>query len=131
MNFDKEIFEIEKILNLKYSQYILGKQFFVQTEFKDAILYVTVLLKNPSSSFYYPVEGRIDCMDKTKREDILECFYVLVDHIDFYFDEYLKSEEFVSLPIDWSPYSTQDFEFQLRGQILNLDHENQANALLS
>ena len=131
MNFAKECAEIEKVLNIKYAAYITGKQFVVQTEINGTTLQVTFLLKNETQSFYYPVNTRIELLSQEPDKDRLEKFYVLADYMDYYFDEYFKSEEFISLPIDWTDYSFEDFQFQMKGQIIDLEKEQLADKFLS
>jgi hypothetical protein len=105
----------------------LDNRFFeVVTSFDDLGVYVTVTLRDQRGSFFYPVEARIAYQRSGLSKP--ESCYLLLEIIDEYLDEYLKDGVF--LPIDWSDYTYEGHEVQLKGQILNLEVEGQAEEFL-
>ena len=126
---EEEILEINDILNKKYNSVLLdGKEFKVSYVYEFNILTVTVLLSNPDQSFYYPVQARV----QPQKQDLalIEAFYFLLDYIDLYFEEYLYEDENLFIPIDWTNFEYDAVSFQLKGQILNLKLENEADILI-
>jgi len=55
----------------------------------------------------------------------------LLNYIDAYIEEFLTGGEETYLPIDWANYDCEGLELQLRGQILNIKLEEQADQLLN
>jgi len=109
--------EVARLMQRKYSAYLKDKEFNVESKVLVDGVYVTITLKDDSGSFVYPVEGRM----KHKEQELSsrEASEMLFDYIDLYFAEYLKGEESVFLPIDWSDYSVEEYELQLKGQVIN------------
>jgi hypothetical protein len=124
---DDELKELAKAMNTKYKSVLDGRLFSLEAEHKDDGVYVTVLLKNKDSSFYYPVEARV----KYKHEElgVSEAALFLIDYIDTYFEEFLVSQE-IYLPIDWADYEYEAVDFQIKGQILNKKLDQLADELL-
>ena len=121
--------EMTDLLNNKYQSVLFdGKKFEIKTKYEYEILTVSVILSNPDKSYYYPVEARI----QNKKEELtpLEAATFLIDFIDLYFEEYLFEDENLFIPIDWTPFSYDAVDFQLKGQILNLKLEQEADKLI-
>ena len=97
---------------------------------QDAVSsFATVILSKADESYYYPVEGRAEhhSQDLSPREAIL----LLIDYIDSYFDEFLREDENVFVPIDWNEFYFEGFTLSLRGQILDLKSETLADKILA
>ncbi len=135
---EAECSDISAVMTKKYSAFLGDRSFIISAEHlcdnKNGenptleYVYVKVLLKNQSESFYYPVEGRIPLTEnQTKREATLFLF----DYIDFYFEEYLMGDSDVYIPIDWTNFECEGFQFQLKGQVLNMELEKKADTLLT
>jgi hypothetical protein len=118
----------EKLVDLltrKYRSYIGGKFFTVNAEPHMGGVAVSVILRNQSRSYFYPVEARIRHGEANLTET--EAALFLVDYIDVYFDEFFRAGGEVYLPIDWADFTYGGKTFQLRGQILNLELEQMAD----
>jgi hypothetical protein len=125
-----ETFErIASLLNAKHGSERGQRQFSIEGSSDSSVVAVTVLLKNAVESFYYPVEGKIDLIDFSG--DALEAALFLLDYIALYFEEYFREDEGVYLPIDWTPHTCDEYQFFLRGQILNRKMESMADRLLA
>ncbi len=126
---DDFLLEMTDLMNTKYQSVLFGgKRFEIKTKYEYEILTVSVILSNPDKSYYYPVEARI----QNKKEELspLEAAAFLIDFIDLYFEEYLFEDENLFIPIDWTPFTYDAVDFQLKGQILNLKLEQQADELI-
>ena len=125
-----ECADLAQMLETKYGAYLGNRTFIITSEMKDGGVFVTVLLKNPDDTFYYPVEARMNHVAQellAKRAGVF-----LIDYIDAYFEEYFTEEdENLFLPIDWADMQWDTVDFQIRGQILNLKVERMADALLT
>lgn len=129
-NIDPQfIQEMTDLMNNKYQSVLMdNKTFSIQTKYEYEILTVSVILASKDKSYYYPVEARI----QNKKEELtcMEAAAFLIDFIDLYFEEYLFEDENLFIPIDWTPFSYDAIDFQLKGQILNLKLEQQADELI-
>jgi len=126
---DGECLQYGKLMEQKYSA-VLGQRFLEVTATAESReVQVKVILRNTSCSFYYPVQGRIKILDDglSQREAAL----FMLDYIDLYFEEFLNDDAGVYLPIEWADYSCEGVEFQLKGQVLNLELERAADELLA
>ena len=125
---ETELKDIASVMERKYTSFV-GDRSFQATAKKDARgVYATVTLANGSGSYFYPVEGRIAHVDHemNNRDAVL----FLLNYIDLYFEEYFREGGDVYLPIDWSNYDYEGVQLQLKGQILNLEVERMADAIL-
>ena len=117
------------LMNKKYESVLTdGRSFSISTDYAYDILKVSVILANSDRSYYYPVEARIQ-----HKQEELSCFEAaefLINFIDLYFEEYLFEDDNLFIPIDWTPFSYDAIDFQIRGQILNLKLEAQADSLI-
>ena len=113
----------------KYATFLDDRTFRITAEKKSDGVYVTTLLSKSDSSFYYPVESRIDYV----KNDLIprKAALFLIDYIDVYFEEYLEQQESTLLFIDWKDQQYEANEFQIKGQILNKKVEDMAEAILS
>jgi hypothetical protein len=121
--------EVANLFEKKYGTW-LGQRFFeVTSATQSAVVTVKVTLRNADKSFFYPIEGRIQFEDQDMKVDDARNF--LLNYIDAYIEEFLTGGEETYLPIDWANYDCEGLELQLRGQILNIKLEEQADQLLS
>jgi hypothetical protein len=124
-----EIKDLVQVLNYRYANHLAGRHFEMQIcPESDTIVRVVVKLLNENQSFYYPVETRIDTKDQNISQR--DATHLLIDYIDYYWEEYFKGSESVFLPIDWQNYVFESAHFQMRGQVQNLYHEQLADAIL-
>lgn len=123
-----ELEELTKIMNIRYAPYLRSRFFEISTGKAPGFSLVTMTLRNADESFYYPVEGRLDCdaQDLSHRESCL----FLLDYIELYFNEFLKDGEDTFIPIDWSPFQCEGVSFELKGQVLNRKYSKMADRLL-
>lgn len=112
----------------KYSSFLKERYFEMKVRSDRQGTYATVLLRNQSGSFYYPVEGRVADMDHDMNER--EAAMFLIDYIDAYFEEFFRENGEVYLPIDWATFDWEGVPLQLKGQILNLEVEEMADRWL-
>jgi hypothetical protein len=126
---DQEQGQLVTILNYKYAAYLKGRLFSLEQHIDDKGVYATVLLSKDDRTFYYPVEARLahSASNLTPQEGGL----LLLDYIDAYFGEFLREDETVLLPIDWTDFSCEGVDFQMRGEIRNLLREEQAEEFLA
>lgn len=120
--------DLLRLLNTKYASFLNGRSFQLKI-FSDAqMVEITLTLSNTSETFFYPVQGRVSFKEweLTKKEAVL----FLLDYMDYYFEEFFKDGEGIYLTIDWSKHVFDSVEFYLKGQILNLHMERQAEAFL-
>lgn len=124
----QDLAELASLMNRKYAGH-LNQRRFEATANKDATgVYAKVTLRNASGSYFYPVEGRLAHLDHDMNAKDAALF--LLEYIDAYFAEYFKEGGEVYLPIDWADYDYDGVPMQLKGQILNLEVEKMADALL-
>ena len=121
-----ECAELAQIMGIKYAAHLDGKEFVISVQQQQEWVYVTVTLKNMQESFYYPVEARIH---RDVPLEPREAALFLLDYLDLYFDDYLREKD-VYFPLDWAQYVYEGIDFHVRGQILNLEAQRQADALL-
>ncbi|RYZ48515.1 MAG: hypothetical protein EOP07_25685 [Proteobacteria bacterium] len=96
---NEECVELAETMVKKYRIAMKDRTFSIAASVKDKGVYVTVLLSNPSQTYYYPVEGRL--MYGPEEMTPIEAALFLIDYIDTYFEEYLYEEdEQIYLPID-------------------------------
>jgi hypothetical protein len=108
----------------------LGQRFFeVESHTEGPVLNATITIRNADKSFFYPIEGRMLYADQNLNMD--EAREFLLDFMDAYVQEYLQGAEETYLTIDWSTYTCEEVELQLRGQILNLKIEELGDQLLN
>ncbi len=121
-----ECTDLAKIMTLKYGAHLKDRVFSMEAQVEKAGVMITVTLASPNGRFHYPVEARMETtiQDLTPRE---ACTFLL-DYVDGYFEEYLQEE--ILLPIEWKEYDYEGRSLQIRGQILNLELERAADALL-
>ena len=116
---------LAETMSRKYASFLNGRYFEVSLKHDQTGNFATVLLRNDSGSFYYPVEGRISDYDHDLNRHDATLF--LIDYIDSYFEEFFRENGEVYLPIDWAAFEWEGIPIQLRGQILNLEVENMAD----
>lgn len=126
---DEERTELERIMNIKYASKLNDRLFSIKAHQDKASSFVTVTLLKTDESYFYPVEGRVE--HKSQNLSAREACLMLLDYIDSYFDEFLREDENVFIPIDWSEFSFEGFTLSLRGQILDLKSESLADKILA
>ena len=124
-----EIEDLVRIMNLKYGPYLKDRLFQIELKLDADTLYSEVTLKNSGQTFYYPVKSRI--LFKEQKLSGREAAMLLLDFTDSYFEEFLKEDEGVYFPIEWTDYSYEGHSFQVQGQILNSKADADADALLA
>lgn len=120
--------EIAAMMHRKYSSSLNDRYFEASIRADAAAVYGQIVLRNKTGSFFYPVEGRLAYAEQNLKPR--EAGLLLLDHIDLYFEEYLRDGD-VYLPIDWADYDCDGVTLQLKGQILNLEVEQMANDFLA
>ena len=127
---NKEQEDLAKILNIKYASQLKDRSFFIEiSSGYKTMAEVSLTLKNKTESFYYPVKARIDLeSNKMKKR---EAALFLLDYIEMYFEEYFENSEDTFLPIDWSNFSFEGSDFQMCGQIHNLNREKEADQIIA
>jgi len=123
-----ELADLAKLMDRKYASQRQDRTFSCTATQDAKGVYVQVVLKNPDHSFYYPVDGRMLSQEGGLSPKDAALF--VIDSIDTYFEEFFMEDGEVLVPIDWGDYDWEGTKFQLRGQILNLKSEQQANQLL-
>jgi len=120
---------IVTLMTRKYAAWIGERQFAADIAYENGFVRVTITLRDSDGAFVYPVEGRI----QTTAQDLgaQEGAEILIDFIDGYFEEYLKSGGDTYLPIDWAEYSFEEKNLQVRGQIFNEKLEKMADEFLA
>lgn len=121
--------ELAATMGRKYASFLNERFFEIEAKFDGQGVYVTVLLRNDSGSFYYPVEGRIADSDHHMTRHQAGLF--LLDYVDSYFEEFFRENGEVYLPIDWATFDWDGTQVQVRGQILNLELEEMADKWLN
>ena len=121
--------EISHLMDRKFAGLLKQRYFEVDVKKDGQGVYAKVALRNQSGSFYYPVEARVAHRNHDFDERAAALF--LIDYITEYFAEYFREDGDVFLPIDWNDYEWGGVSFQLKGQLLNLEVERLADALLA
>lgn len=124
----EDLAELASVMNRKYAGHLNQRRFEATAKKDGTGVYAKVTLKNASGSYFYPVEGRLAHLDHDMNAKDAALF--LLNYIDAYFAEYFKEGGEVYLPIDWADYDYDGVPIQLKGQILNLEVERMADALL-
>jgi hypothetical protein len=122
-------FSLIQILNRKYAVYLNGRFFRLNVKANTETAFVTVTLLSQDESFFYPVEARIAHRDQEL--EAKEAVLLTLDYIDIYFDEYFRESENTFLPLDWTAYTFEDAEIELKAQVKNKKSESLADQLLS
>lgn len=126
---DNDLKDLSKVLSIKYSGHLNGRFFTIDSKLEHGVVFVNVVLKNDEESFYYPVEGRMNCIDQ--KLSVSDATLMMLDFIDSYFEEYLREDENVFIPIDWALFQVEGVEFFLKGQVRDLKSERIADQFLS
>jgi hypothetical protein len=119
---------LAKTMARKYTSFLNERYFEISVRNDNLGSYATVLLRNESGSFYYPVEARVNDIDHNLNRHDAALF--LIDYIDSYFEEFFRENGEVFLPIDWAPFDWEGVPIQLKGQIFNLEVEKMADEWL-
>ncbi len=123
-----EINELSKMMEKKYQPALLGKKISISLHTTEAETEVVVLLASQDETFYYPIEARMDY--QSQEMSAVEAQLFLIDYIDQYLEDYLLEDDSLMIPIDWTSYSYDAVDFQMKGQILNRKLEELASRLL-
>jgi hypothetical protein len=124
----EECTDLAKIMTLKYGAHLGDRVFSIVAQTEKTDVSVVVTLASPSGRFHYPVEARMEAV-ASQDVTVPEAFTLLLDYVDAYFEEYLQEGSL--LPIDWKEYDFEGCTLQIRGQVLNLELERAADALLA
>lgn len=125
----EECLQLSQVMGKKYASALKDRNFFIKTQGMADGVMLTVILRNHSGSFHYPVEGRMKL--GTEGLNSRDAALFLLDYIDQYFEEYLTRDPDTFLPIDWTDYELEGRHFQIRGQIANLELEKLADEILA
>ena len=125
---EKEQNSFLAILNTKYASHLVGRFFELKIAEENSYVFVTVLLRNSTNSFYYPIEGKIGAREQDLSPNAAAL--LLIDYIDCYLGEFFNEDGDLYLPIEWSPHTFEEKEFQIKGQIFNLEKEQLADEWL-
>jgi hypothetical protein len=133
LEFNKTAPEKNQLVAMMFEQKYgawLGQRFFeVESHVDGPVLTAKILIRNADKSFFYPIEGRMMYAEQNLKLDDAREF--LLDFMDAYVKEYLSGGEETYLAIDWSTYTCEGVELQLRGQILNYRIEELGDQLLA
>ncbi len=121
--------ELSKLLNKKYAAARGQRQFSVTTRRDFDQVSTVVVLSDARESFYYPVEARINFVEEEMKPE--EAAFFLVDYIDLYFEEFFHETENLFIPIDWTSFTYEAVDFEMKGQILNRYAERLADQMLA
>lgn len=125
----QEEFSLIQILNRKYAVYLNGRFFRLEIESDKEACFISVTLQSSDQSFFYPVKVRATLRDKeASAKDVV---FTILDYLDHYFEAYFVDGESTYLPIDWSPYSFEGIDFDLKGQVENKKLTNLADQILA
>ena len=125
---EEECVALAETMGRKYTSFLNERYFEISVRHDHLGLYATILLRNESGSFYYPVEGRLADIDHQLNRHDGALF--LIDYIDSYYEEFFRENGEVYLPIDWATFDWEGIQIQVRGQILNLELEKMADKWL-
>lgn len=125
---DNEIADLLKILNTKYAAHLNQRFFELEIGGDQGHVLVTLTLRDPLKRFFYPVMAKISPQENnlSPREAAL----LVIDYMDCYFEEFFKDDEGTYLTIDWTGHTFEDVDFQMKGQILDLEKERLADEFL-
>ncbi len=133
IEFNKTAPEKNQLLAMMFEQKYgawLGRRFFeVESHVDGPVLTAKIIIRNADKSFFYPIEGRMMFAEQNLKIDDAREF--LLDFMDAYVKEFLSDGEETYLAIDWSTYTCEGVELQLRGQILNYKIEELGDQLLA
>lgn len=124
----EELLRLSQLMNKKYGGLIRDRSFSCHASRNGDVIEATVTLANKDRSYCYPVEGRL-MLSSNSLEPVAAALF-LIDYIDVYFDEYLRDGGDALLPIDWADFEHDGVGLQVRGQVLNLKLEAEADRLL-
>lgn len=125
---EQELGDLQKIMILKYGAYLKDRSFTISHTNDKQDIHCSITLENPQGTFVYKVEAAVSKKNLALKDK--EALLVMLDYIDIYFDEYLKGEENVYIPIDWTDYTFENLTFKMRGQVRNRKAEDLADELL-
>lgn len=120
--------DLETIMNLKHAAYLKNRSFVVFHERTSSDIEASITLKDQKQTFYYKVEAKVSLKNLAPKDK--EALFIMLDYLDIYFDEYLKGEEDVYIPIDWSEFTFENLTFKMKGQVQNLHAEKIADEFL-
>ena len=126
---EMECQEISRQLERKFAGLLKQRYFETEVRKDSQGVYGKITLRNQTGSFFYPVEARVAHVDHNLGDR--GAATLLLDYICEYFAEYFREDGDLFLPIDWAPFESEGVSFQLKGQILNLEAEKLADALLA
>ena len=126
----KDLYQLVKLFNRKYSQYLNNRSFHIVIDNDDDqdLFSCEVTLSNSDNSFYYPVQGKIKYDQDPDLK--LEASFLLIDFIDQYYCQYFASDEQVLIPIDWTEHVFEGYTLYIKGQIFNKKIDDLANNFL-
>ena len=125
---EQDEFSLIQVLNRKYAVYLNGRFFRFKVITDTEAAYLTVTLLSRDEKFFYPVEARIAHRDQGIEPK--EAVFLTLDYIDIYFDEYFKGQENTYLPVDWTAYSFEGSELELKAQVRNKRAEDLADQII-
>jgi hypothetical protein len=125
----EEEFSLSQIMNRKYAVYLNGRFFRLDLKIDYEAAYATVTLLSKDESFYYPVDARI--AHKDQEIDAKTSVLMLLDYVDIYFDEYFREQENTFLSLDWTAYSFEGTELEMKAQVRNKHAETLADQIIS
>ena len=125
----EEEFSLIQILNRKYAVYLNGRFFRLNLSVDTEAAYATVTLLSQDEAFFYPVDARI--AHKDQEVDPKNAVLLLLDYIDIYFDEYFREQENTFLPLDWTAYTFEDVELEMKAQVRNKKAESLADQIIA
>ena len=125
----EEQFSLIQIMNRKYAVYLNGRFFRLELRTDTEAAYATVTLLSKDESFYYPVDARI--AHKDQEIDPKTSVLMILDYVDIYFDEYFREQENTFLPLDWTAYSFEGTELEMKAQVRNKNAETLADQIIS
>ena len=121
--------DLETIMNTRYAAHLGLRRFHMETRIEKDAGFASVTLRDGEGDFHYPVEARM-ALVKDSELTPFEALSLLVDYIDLYFEEYFREDENTFLPIDWSTYSFEGYELQMKGQVMNQRLESMGDSLM-
>lgn len=121
---DEERQDLARMMEKKYFRSIGDRKISISVHATESETEVIVLVASPDESFYYPIESRIKHCEQ--EQSVREAQLFLLDYIDQYLEEYLLEDDQLFIPIDWTDYSHDAVDFQMKGQIFNRKLENLA-----
>ena len=89
-----------------------------------------MLFQNRSRTLHLPIDMAVVAADNDKLSDE-DARDLLVDFIDYFFDEYFRESRNATLPIDWEKLTFGGHAIRVRGWERNLALEEAADKLLA